>query len=67
MKRAWYKYRKSRCINSCEFHEWVSGIYRIMLFDPKDIQQLNTNIYELKPDKWGNRNAKFEISGSETP
>ena len=46
MKRAWYKYRKSRCINSCEFHEWVSGIYRIMLFDPKDIQQLNTNICE---------------------
>jgi len=46
MKRAWHKYRKKGCINSCEFHERVPGIYGIMHFDPKDIQQLNTNIYE---------------------
>jgi len=33
-------------INSCEFHERVFGLQGIMLFDPKDIQQLNSEIYE---------------------
>jgi hypothetical protein len=33
-------------IDRDEFHERVSGIYGIMLFDPKDIQQFNTNIFE---------------------
>jgi len=40
MKRAYYKYCKRRYINSCEFHERVSGISGIMHFDPKDISYL---------------------------
>jgi len=46
MKRAWHKYRKRRYINSSEFHEWVAAQFGMMLFDPKDIQQLNITINE---------------------
>jgi len=48
MKRAWYKYRKRECLNSCEFHERVPGIYGIMHFDP--------NIYSNIILKYANEN-----------